>query len=148
MNITNHLHQQHIDCDDLFVVMEEAAQKKSWNAAEIAMREFIDATESHFRREETLLFPALEAATGSVMGPTQMMRLEHAQMRGLFDQMTEALSRKDGSAIASAADTLLILMQQHNMKEENILYPMCDRALTADQIKQVLEQEPAAAVSA
>jgi iron-sulfur cluster repair protein YtfE (RIC family) len=24
-----------------------------------------------------------------------------------------------------------VLMQQHNMKEENILYPMCDRGLAA-----------------
>ena len=25
-----------------------------------------------------------------------------------------------------------MLMQQHNMKEENILYPMCDQALAAE----------------
>ena len=25
-----------------------------------------------------------------------------------------------------------MLMQQHNMKEENILYPMCDQALGAE----------------
>jgi hemerythrin-like domain-containing protein len=142
------MHQQHVDCDNLFVVMEEAVQKKSWGTADEALRGFINATERHFRREETLLFPAFETATGSAMGPTQMMRLEHAQMRGLFDQMTEALSRKDGSAIAGAAETLLILMQQHNMKEENILYPMCDRALAADQIQQILEQELEEAVSA
>jgi iron-sulfur cluster repair protein YtfE (RIC family) len=24
------------------------------------------------------------------------------------------------------------MMQQHNLKEENILYPMCDRALAGD----------------
>jgi hemerythrin-like domain-containing protein len=142
MKITSHLHQQHVDCDDLFVAMEEAVHQKSWGAAESAMRCFIDTTERHFRREETLLFPAFEAATGSVMGPTQMMRLEHAQMRSLFDQMTEALDQKDDRAIAGAAETLLILMQQHNMKEENILYPMCDRALAADQVQQILAQEP------
>ena len=27
------------------------------------------------------------------------------------------------------AETLLIMTQQHNMKEENILYPMCDQHL-------------------
>ena len=27
--------------------------------------------------------------------------------------------------------SLLIVMQQHNMKEENILYPMCDDSLDA-----------------
>ncbi|TRZ68118.1 MAG: hemerythrin domain-containing protein, partial [Rhodocyclaceae bacterium] len=37
------------------------------------------------------------------------------------------------------AETLLILMQQHNMKEENILYPMCDQALAA-QVEQLSER--------
>ena len=30
------------------------------------------------------------------------------------------------------SDTLLIMIQQHNMKEENVLYPMCDQHLTDD----------------
>ena len=148
MNITSHLHQQHVDCDDLFVAMEEAVHQKSWGTVESTMHHFINATEAHFRREETLLFPAFEAATGSAMGPTQMMRVEHAQMRSLFDQMTDALDQKDDRAIAGAAETLLILMQQHNMKEENILYPMCDRALAADQVKHILAQESEDAVLA
>jgi iron-sulfur cluster repair protein YtfE (RIC family) len=32
---------------------------------------------------------------------------------------------------AGNAETLLIMMQQHNVKEENVLYPMCDQHLTA-----------------
>jgi iron-sulfur cluster repair protein YtfE (RIC family) len=43
--------------------------------------------------------------------------------------MNEALVARDAENFAGAAETLLILMQQHNMKEENILYPMCDQAL-------------------
>ena len=30
------------------------------------------------------------------------------------------------------AETLLIMMQQHNMKEENVLYPMCDQHLPGE----------------
>jgi hypothetical protein len=43
---------------------------------------------------------------------------------------------------------LLIMMQQHNLKEENILYPMCDQALAGDaDLEAMLRQalEPAAA---
>ncbi len=29
------------------------------------------------------------------------------------------------------AETLLIMMQQHNLKEENVLYPMCDQHLSS-----------------
>ena len=37
------------------------------------------------------------------------------------------------------ADTLLIMMQQHNMKEENILYPMCDQHLS-NELAPLLER--------
>jgi hemerythrin-like domain-containing protein len=80
-------------------------------------------------------------------GPTQMMRFEHAQMRDLIEQMERALNGRDGSGFAGAAETLLILMQQHNMKEENILYPMCDRSLAtqADALGVVLRERLEAA---
>jgi hemerythrin-like domain-containing protein len=55
--------------------------------------------------------------------------MEHDQMRELFDQMNAALAAHDGNTFAGLAETLLILMQQHNVKEEQILYPMSDRAL-------------------
>jgi hemerythrin-like domain-containing protein len=67
-------------------------------------------------------------------GPTEVMRGEHRQMRDLLGQMKGALASKDSDAFGGAADTLLILMQQHNMKEENILYPMCDNALGSSDI--------------
>ncbi|MDP3033441.1 MAG: hemerythrin domain-containing protein, partial [Rhodocyclaceae bacterium] len=81
--------------------------------------------------EEAVLFPAFEAATGMAGGPTQMMRSEHARMRELLGQMRSAQTAQEGDAFAGAAETLLVFMQQHNLKEENILYPMCDRSLAA-----------------
>jgi hemerythrin-like domain-containing protein len=46
--------------------------------------------------------------------------------------MHAALAQRDGDEFAGEAETLLILMQQHNMKEENILYPMCDAHLAPE----------------
>jgi len=66
------------------------------------------------------------------MGPTQMMRMEHAQMRTLLDEAQDALTRDNAEEYVGLADTLLIMMQQHNMKEENILYPMCDQHLAGE----------------
>jgi hemerythrin-like domain-containing protein len=60
-----------------------------------------------------------------------MMRYEHEQMRSLLGQLAAACAAKDRDSYAGVAETLLMLMQQHNMKEENILYPMCDQALGA-----------------
>ena len=90
--------------------------------------------ETHFASEEELLFPAFEAATGMTSGPTEVMRGEHRQMRDLLAQMQAAVTSRDSDAFGGAAETLLILMQQHNMKEENILYPMCDNALGSSDV--------------
>jgi hemerythrin-like domain-containing protein len=129
---TQILPAHHRHCDDLFVAAEESAQRGDWAAAAPAFERFNDQMKAHFEAEEGLLFPAFEAATGMSEGPTQMMRYEHEQMRSLLAQLAEACAAHDGEGYAGVAETLLMLMQQHNMKEENMLYPMCDRALGAE----------------
>jgi iron-sulfur cluster repair protein YtfE (RIC family) len=126
---TQILPAHHKHCDDLFVAAEESAQSGDWAAAAPAFERFHNQMTAHFEAEEGLLFPAFEAATGMSAGPTKMMRYEHEQMRTLLAQLAAACAAHDGEAYAGVAETLLMLMQQHNMKEENILYPMCDQAL-------------------
>jgi iron-sulfur cluster repair protein YtfE (RIC family) len=127
--LTEPMHRHHKHCDDLFADAEAAANGGDWALAKESMAAFHHELETHFRTEEEVLFPAFESATGMTGGPTQMMRFEHSQMRDLLAQMEAALQKQDREAFAGAAETLLIFMQQHNMKEENILYPMCDRSL-------------------
>jgi len=119
----------HRHCDDLFVAAEECVQRGEWAAAAPAFARFNAQMLAHFGAEEDLLFPAFEAATGMSTGPTQMMRHEHEQMRALLSQLDAACAARDGEGYAGVAETLLMLIQQHNMKEENILYPMCDQAM-------------------
>ena len=129
---TQVLPDHHRHCDDLFVAAENSVQRADWAAAASAFERFQRQMTAHFDAEESLLFPAFEAATGSSAGPTEMMRYEHDQMRALLTQLAAACEAHDDEGYAGAAETLLMLMQQHNMKEENILYPMCDRALGAE----------------
>lgn len=130
--ISERMQQHHKHCDEQFAAAEEAVHGGQWAAAERAFSAFVDDLEGHFDAEENLLFTAFERRTGMSGGPTQVMRLEHGQMRGLMDQMRASVEARDASAFAGAAETLLILMQQHNLKEENILYPMCDQSLQGD----------------
>ena len=127
--VTQILPEHHKHCDELFVVAEDAVHSGDWTAAAIAFSRFDAQMRAHFSAEEDLLFPAFEAATGMSGGPTQMMRYEHEQMRTLLDQLAAASAARDAEAYSGDAETLLTLLQQHNMKEENILYPMCDQAL-------------------
>jgi hemerythrin-like domain-containing protein len=129
---TQILPDHHRHCDSLFVAAEEFAERGDWVAAAPAFGRFHDQMNAHFEAEEQLLFPAFEAATGMTAGPTEMMRYEHEQMRRLLSQLAAACAAHAGDDYAGVAETLLMLMQQHNMKEENILYPMCDQALGAE----------------
>ena len=79
-----------------------------------------------------LMANGFEEATGmSGGGPTQVMRMEHEQMRGVLAQMAAAVERGDFDELVDQGDTLNVLIQQHNMKEEGMLYPMAERALDA-----------------
>ncbi len=66
------------------------------------------------------------------MGPTQVMRSEHEQMRELFQAMADAVTARDRDNYLGESETLLMMMQQHNLKEEQILYPMADQALAGE----------------
>lgn len=132
MNIKQFMAQDHRDCDQLFAKAENAVAKDDWDTASHAFNEFVQAMERHLGIEEQELFPAFEAETGILTGPTEMMRMEHEQMRTLFDEMKGAMEQHDSDDYLGTAETLLILMQQHNMKEEQILYSIMDQRLPAD----------------
>ena len=129
MNIKKFMAQDHKDCDLLFASAENAVNRSDWESASQAFDEFIKAMDRHLGIEEEKLFPAFEEETGVKTGPTEMMRMEHDQMRNLFTEMSEALKGKSTDDFLGTADTLLIMMQQHNMKEEQILYNLMDERL-------------------
>lgn len=129
MTVTSPLQQHHHHCDTLFAIAERTAAEGAWEPCTASFSEFSTQLEYHFRAEEDILFSAYEAATGATAGPTRVMRMEHEQMRQLLRQMALELAVRDGEAFGGDAETLLILMQQHNMKEEGVLYPICDRSL-------------------
>lgn len=138
MNIREFMSQNHKDCDLLFSNAENAVSKGEWELATQEYSKFIHSMKKHLGVEEKDLFPAFEAATGIVSGPTEMMRMEHDQMRELFSEMQDALAEKNNDDYLGVAETLLILMQQHNMKEEQILYTMMDQHLSenTDQLQK------------
>jgi hemerythrin-like domain-containing protein len=130
--ISDYFSRDHQRCDALFAVAESALQSRDCDAAVDAARAFAQALERHFAMEERGLFPALSARTGGAGGPIHVMRAEHAQMRDLLRQLTFAADAGDRATGLELTETLLVLMQQHNMKEEGILYPLADRVFGED----------------
>ncbi len=130
--ITRLLGDDHQRCDTLFAAAESAVSQSRWDEADRVFADFRAALARHFTAEEETLFPAFESRTGMMSGPTQVMRAEHEQMNGLVGRMAEALARRDEAGYLGESETLLVLMRQHNLKEEQLLYPMADRALGDD----------------
>ena len=62
-------------------------------------------------------------------------------MRALVADLLSALSAEDKDSYISASETLMVLMQQHNMKEEMMLYPMTQQRVPAPNtlLSQVIE---------
>jgi hemerythrin-like domain-containing protein len=57
------------------------------------------------------------------------MRAEHAEMRELFERLAAAAAARDADEFLGLAETLNLLVQQHNMKEEQVLYALMDESL-------------------
>lgn len=130
-DIKEFMTQDHRDCDEIFVQMEEAIASKS-DEALAKFESFQDALTNHFKMEEMVLFPMFEQKTGMSEGPTQVMVMEHEQMRELLSKMQGAVESNDTTKFFGLSETLMILMQQHNMKEEQMLYTMIGQHLGDD----------------
>jgi iron-sulfur cluster repair protein YtfE (RIC family) len=130
--ITDTLTADHRRCDLLLTQVDRTATTADWQGAGTEARAFADAMERHFRFEEDVLFQPLEAASPMAGGPTHVMRMEHMQIRHMLADLLDAVMARDADEYAGLSDTLHMLVQQHNAKEEGILYPLADRALGPD----------------
>ena len=124
--------RDHRRCDEIYADMEEAGNNGDAQTALTLCNRFLVGMEHHFNMEEKGLFPAFENRTGMRQGPTMVMRMEHEQMRNLLGQMGQCSEKQDLDGLLKAGGTLLFLMQQHNVKEEQMLYPMTQAHLMSE----------------
>jgi hemerythrin-like domain-containing protein len=130
--LADHFTNDHRSCDAEWGEVEAAGESGDRARTETAWKRFDTAMRTHLGREEEVLFPAFEAATGMTRaGPTFVMRSEHEQMRALLGRMQTAIEQGDIRELLDQGDSLLLLIGQHNQKEEGMLYPLAERALAA-----------------
>lgn len=129
-SIQEFMTQHHKACDNLLVEAEAVLADKDWSLFATLWAQFETETLRHFDLEEQILFPAFEEQTGMTAGPTMVMRHEHAQIKAMFEQMASAIEQQDIERAMGSSESIMIFIQQHNMKEEQMLYPMTDNHLT------------------
>ena len=131
----------HRGIDAVWAEIEAAVDEGSegLDALRERVRSFVAHMNRHLAMEEEVLFPAFERATGMVNGPTQVMRMEHEQMRSVLVQIEDHAKRGDFGGALDHGDTLHMLIQQHNMKEEGMLYRMAAAHLSWPDLKGQLK---------
>ena len=136
--ISSFLTKDHRLCDEEFANMENAVNDNNWEEANTKLNVFIEDLLHHFDMEEKVMFPAFEHKTGMTQGPTAMMRMEHDQMRQLLEDLKTDIRETNQNHFFGVSESLMMLMQQHNMKEEQMLYAMADNHL-GDIVSDVID---------
>jgi iron-sulfur cluster repair protein YtfE (RIC family) len=100
----------------------------------------------HAAAEEVVLYPAVEEAMVAP-GATAMMRADHPEILARIDRLAGRLdnvgqSWPDRALTADLADQLIglsAMLELHLRKEEQVVLPMFDAALSVDQAAAIFE---------
>lgn len=123
MRITEYFGAEHKRVSLLLDAVKSSPAQSKTRRAFAELRQLLTR---HIYCEEELLFPAVEAR--GILGPTEVMRFEHGHIWSLLNQIRQEFE-KDNPPPRDLLDKLRGLLQGHDMKEENILYPAADEAI-------------------
>lgn len=154
MNPTDELKAEHEGILLMLSILEKICSRaKSAESMPIehleGIMEFLKvfADQCHHGKEETILFPVLEAeGIPRQGGPIGVMLYDHDHGRSLLREMDESLkgikARSSGAAasFANAANLYIEFLRQHIQKENNVLFPMAER-VTPQSKQEEISQE-------
>ncbi len=132
------------DHDRLDALEKQAFEARGRGALEEAggiFREFTRGLRRHIGLEEELLFPEFERLAGMTAdaGPTAVMRHEHRQIEDFLLTLERTIGLPDGEA-EQARESLHRVLFDHNVKEEEVLYPTTDRLLGDAERRALVER--------
>ena len=108
------------------------------------LQEAMQALRRHIYIEEELVFPRLRQ--GPLLMPIMVMYREHGEIWRAMDALDAQLAQQpDAPAkeeLVAACNQMLELLEQHNLKEEPVIYPHLDSDLdeaTQAQLRDVMD---------
>jgi regulator of cell morphogenesis and NO signaling len=132
--VTEALVWDHARLDALEAAAFEARARGTLSLARAVFTEFAHGLRRHIDFEEQLLFPEFETRCRlhGGDGPTAVMRAEHRAIVALLVIMEREIDDPE-TAIELSRVELRQIQRDHDLKEEQILYPALDRMLDADE---------------
>ena len=93
----------------------------------------------HIYLEEEILFPEVEVR--GLVGPTAAMLEEHGEICRFLDSIRDLIGENaHPRRVSDTLKTLRSYLQEHNFREERVLYPSADQLLDQDQLVRVLQR--------
>ncbi len=129
--ISDFLESDHRRLDDILPSVGQMTDRGALANARERFAEFSCGLSRHIDAEEQILFPTFEQLTGMTTGPTVVMRAEHVEIRRWMALVAATLDAQDLAGVKRALGQLEGILAAHNIKEEQILYPMADRATSS-----------------
>ncbi|MBI3910877.1 MAG: hemerythrin domain-containing protein [Armatimonadetes bacterium] len=141
--------QTHAQLDELFLLHQEALLAFDIPLAIERLHEFEHRLLIHMCQEEDLLLPVYQRA-GSIPGGTIILFTgEHQKMRELRGRFQEILGRLASEPPGLRREIIRLLdyqtmfkhlVEHHNLRERNILYPTLDKVTGEEERRELLGQ--------
>ena len=97
--------------------------------------------DSHMAAEEEVLFPMLARALPETLGRLEPLTLEHRELRGLLDSLTQLMgdppSAERNEQLAVQTRDFVDLLRIHVRKEEVVVFRVAERVLEPRELNEV-----------
>ncbi len=134
--VTQYFEADHNRLDAAFASFQEL-KRESFPEAKQHFKVFFKGLKRHIVWEEDVLFPLFEKKSGTSQGgPTFVMREEHRRIGALLDRIHEKVRKADPSS-DDDEEMLVEILEAHNHKEEQVLYPAIDQLITEREAAQI-----------
>lgn len=138
-SITSCLKSDHDRLDRLLEETVSVLERRDLRALRLRFPELARQLRDHMRFEEEFMFPIVERTLCNAEGPTCVMRRDHQEIEDRLAGMTAALYLGDLAAFRDEHLALTLSLENHNGREERVLYPAIDRILDDDARARLVE---------
>lgn len=139
--VCDYLNWDHRRMEEILADGLALARAGNWDEAQQRCAEHGLALLHHAYIEDSILFPAYDAATGNLPdGPTALMMEEHHGVRAGIERIQRAAKARDLDALEDAHEALVNAAAEHHAKEEEILFPGIDETIPQPQLAELVER--------
>lgn len=136
-SIKNFFEADHERLDQLFVSFMKF-KNESFPRAVDYFNQWKSGLQRHIVWEENIIFPLFLKKTDNER-PIRVMRFEHCQILQALDKLSEKVQRGNCNTDREEYQ-LLILLGEHSLKEEMVLYPSIEATLTEEEAADVFRK--------